>query len=95
MDAKLLGNHCWVSGKRLDRIFQPEDVVQVTILLLDGRHITISLHKDHVEELNLNILWRQLRESEIFHHEKLKTSPQSHKNQMALLAPPLAVIGVR
>lgn len=95
MDAKLLGNHCWVSGKRIDHVLEPENVSQVTILLLDGRHISISLHKDYVEELDLNILWHQMRESEIFHHEKLKTSPQSHKNQMALLAPPLAVLGVR
>jgi len=95
MDTKLLGNHCWVSGKRIDFVLEPENSSQVDILLLDGRHITISLHKDHVQELDLTILWRQIRESEIFHHKRLKTSSQAHKNQMALLAPPLAVIGVR
>jgi len=90
--------HCWVSGEPCISSHTGEPLPtrrKVTILMMDGKHIMITVHENFVDKINMNDLWYTLRCAEITQFND--TGPQSresHRRQMALLCPPLAILHV-
>ena len=99
MDPRLLAKHCWISGDPLvdDYGRWRADLIRVKILMLDGRHIDLTVIQEHLPQLELNSLWKLLIEAETLEYARttLDTkSRQAHLMQLKLLCPPLGILGV-
>ena len=76
------------------------EATRMTLLLTTGDHFAITVLKDHVNELNLNEVWKLIQQGQIhsFEHTKSSTpekSLQAHKEQMKMLSnPPIGVLCV-
>jgi len=93
-DSHPLAGHVKQVGKPL-----PE-MTRVTFLLVDGKRMDLSIHKDHISEINLNDIWHSLISAEnteysnrkhLPHYDKEKCD-EAHLNQLKLLCPPIGIL---
>lgn len=90
-DHKLAG-HILSLGQPLAKAWR------LTLLLTNGFTATITIHEDHIENIDMNLLWNSILENEMhyYQHNESRDREAAHKSTIMNFSnnPPLSVVSM-